>query len=218
VNYGWNKSRCFPTTPRSLEINVFDQSSITNVWFTITAWSTLYIIDYYLTVYAARLYKAGAHNYLLYGGSYELTPQFQSDIDNLRNISPRFVFHFALSNVIVILAWFLCIRVLPLPELFAVFVGGLILREAVIILRHVRNITLFEYAQNPAALKGRLEFSRWLVLKQSAIDLMSFAGLFLFIYAMVTNWFFLGGALGCSVVAQQQWALAKAARSHLHNA
>ena len=50
-------------------------------------WVVLYSSDYYLTIACARMYQA--QNVIVFEGSYEITPAFQSDVNALRLLSPR---------------------------------------------------------------------------------------------------------------------------------
>jgi len=184
----------------------------TNLWLTVAVWTTVYLLDFSLTMRAARLFRGGADRHLGFGGSLELTPMFQRDVDQLRRVSPRFIFFLILSNALLIVLWFLAVGVLSRPGLFAFAAGIVILREAPVLMRHARNLSLFRSAQQAGALAGRLDYARWLVLRQSALELLGFALLFLFVFALAGDWFWLGGAVGCAVLAQNHWRLARRAR------
>src|SRR5207249_3443743 len=92
---------------------------VQNVWVTPILWAAIYISDYYTTIFAARLYKAGANKHVIFQGSIELTPVFQDDVDNLRKISPRFLWRLAISTCVVIAMWILTVRWLELRPLFS---------------------------------------------------------------------------------------------------
>jgi hypothetical protein len=190
----------------------------TNLSLTLALWTVVYLLDYALTIYAARLYLAGANRHLSFGGSLELTPQFQKDVDQLRRVSPRFIFFLLLSNLALILVWLLAVWVLSLPGLFALAAGAVILREVPVLLRHSRNLGLFRNARQPGALTGRLAYARWLVLRQSATELLGFAVLFVGIFALAHDWFWLGGAVGCAFLAHNHWRMARRARAPIVSA
>ena len=63
-----------------------------SLWPSLISLILLYISDYSLTVYCARLYQTRAKDKLVLEGSYELTPYYQRDVDSLRHFSPRFIF------------------------------------------------------------------------------------------------------------------------------
>jgi hypothetical protein len=115
----------------------------------------------------------------------------------------------SLSFILIFLLWFITTIVLRLPQLFSIFLGSLILREVAIHLRHIRNITLFRLVKSAGGLTGKVEYSRWLSLKMSAAELLSFAGLFLFISLALGSWLFLGGAISCFVTGFQHWGWSK---------
>ena len=70
-------------------------------------------------------------------------------------------------------------------------------------LRHIRNSVTFRLARQTGALAGKLTYPRWFLLRSSAFELFSFAALFLFLAAMAGGWFFLGGAVSCTVTGFQ---------------
>ena len=109
---------------------------LTNPWFALAAWLLSYAADYYLTIYSARLYRESAQAFITFEGSFELTPYYQKDIDALRRVSPRFLLAVVWSVLLLELMWYFSVVVLKVPELFQVLLGGLVLREAAVLLRH----------------------------------------------------------------------------------
>ena len=71
----------------------------TSPWPGLILWIVLYISDYYLTLYAARGFKEIGH--IQFEGSYELTPQYQKDIDALTPVSRRHLIALVLSSAIL---------------------------------------------------------------------------------------------------------------------
>jgi len=186
-------------------------SSIQNIWLIITIWGFIYLADYYLTIISAKNHQEYLQEHISYEGSFELTPQFQKDVDGLRLISPQFLIRWLLSILFVYILWWLSVGVLLLPQFFYFFIGGLILREIAIHLRHLRNLAVYYNVKNGGGLKGKIEYSRWFVLKLSATEFLSFCFVYLVFAIFVSSWFFLGGAFGCLVVALQHWRLSKKA-------
>ncbi len=170
----------------------------------ICLWAAVYTSDYYLTLYGARLYRSGPHRHLEFEGSYELTPVFQRDIDLMRRVSARFLLALAFSAVALFGVWLIGVRALRVEWPLAVLLGGLVLREAAVHLRHFRNIAMFRMARQTGALAGKLVYPRWFLLRSSAFELFSFAAFFLFLAAIVGGWFFVGGALSCAATGFQQ--------------
>lgn len=182
---------------------MFEQLFIDNIVFALIVWIVIYAGDYYLTIYGARLYLANGKDHLSIQGSYELTPTFQKDVDNLRLVSPRFFAFVVLSSILIGFVWFLSVRVLEIPEFYVFLLGGLMLREAVVHIRHWRNITTFRLAAQPHAMQGTISYSQWTSYRMSAMELFVFAVLYLLIGLTVSSWFLLGGAFACVVLSIQ---------------
>ena len=102
---------------------------VDNIGIALGVWSIFYVADYYLTIYAARLYQSTAGEHFSVQGSYELTPFYQRDVNALKLISARFVAMLALSWVLIGAIWFLSVRLVEIPELYPFTLGGLILRK-----------------------------------------------------------------------------------------
>ena len=134
----------------------------------ILLWGAVYASDYYLTLYGARLFRSGPHEHLAFEGSYELTAYFQEDVDLLRRVSTRFVLALAFSAVVLFGVWLIGVRALRVEWPLAFLVGALVLREAAVHLRHIRNIVMFRMARQPGALAGKLTYPRWFLLRSSA--------------------------------------------------
>jgi hypothetical protein len=185
-----------------------DQLFVDQLGVALVAWSVLYIADYYLTIYAAQFYRTSAQDHFSVQGSYELTPYYQQDVNALRLVSPRFVAMMVISWVLIATIWFLSVKVIFFPELFLFTLGGLMMREAAVHLRHVRNIATFHLSRSPGAVEGRVVYSRPFSLRLSSVELFAFAVFCLLLSLVVGSWFVLGGALACGVLAVQHWRLA----------
>ena len=167
-----------------------------NVWLAIGLWPILYLMDYVLTLKAARMYHAGASKHFAFAGGYELNPFFKEDIAGLRRFSPRF--WFLLLSVGSLL---LIIHSMNFPEAFALVWGMLVCIQITIHLRHIRNLTVFHYARDSKGMNGRIEYQHWLSLRLSSIELFSFSILFLSLFLFSGSLFMLGGAVGCLSLA-----------------
>lgn len=179
-------------------------------WAGMAVWAALYISDYYLTLTCARLYQGGVKEKIKFEGSYEITPQFQSDIDNLRKISPRFVRAMICGLALLFLIWLTSRRVAP--EAYGLALGTLIGIQLAIHMRHFRNLAMFR-ALAAGELDGQIEYPRPLMLRFSAFEMLAFVGLFLVLYLFTSSWFVLGCALGCLMLAAKhsQWSQKAAA-------
>jgi hypothetical protein len=168
-----------------------------NIWFTLAVWSALYISDYCLTVWAAKLYKAGAGEHFVLDGSIEITPYFQEDIDALRPVSIRFLRVLAFSILTVTLAWLISVEWADIPQAFAVLIGALVFIEITAHIRHVRNIVFLRSLKHSRHLRGRIEYPRWLSLRLSSVEILGFGVLFVLAFLVSGSWFFIGGAASC---------------------
>jgi hypothetical protein len=184
------------------------QILVDNIWLTVALWACIYLSDYMLSVWAARLYRDHASEHVVLQGSLEITPYFQEDVDSLRRVSPRFLRALAFSVVLLSVAWILAIRVGNLPQAFAVLVGALVFLEATAHIRHIRNIVFLRTLRRHHSLKGKIEYPRWLSLKLSSVEILGFAALFLLAFLVSGSWFFVGGIASCLLTGlkHQQWA------------
>jgi hypothetical protein len=181
---------------------------LNSVWPGLVAWTILYCSDYVLTVVCARLYAAGARDKIVCEGSYEITPYFQRDVDSLRRVSPRFLAALVLSSLWLAATWWLSTQSWPLMYAFAL--GAVILPELAIHVRHIRNLLLFRALVRTDEVRGRLEYSRPLMLRLSSLELLTFSGLFAVLFLFTGSVFVLGGVMTCSSLAAQHWRLARA--------
>jgi hypothetical protein len=179
----------------------------------IVLWAITYAMDYYLTIIGARLYRDGANRFIVFEGSYELTPEFKDDVDSLRMISPRFIRYLVLSILAIFVVWLVDVEFRGGYYIFAGLIGAFFLREAAIYIRHIRNIGLFVLARGGDSIRGRIEYRRWLTLRISAIELFSFSIFYFFLYQLDRSWFFLGGVLSCLVTGIQHLVYAIRART-----
>jgi hypothetical protein len=174
---------------------MFEELIFQKLWIILPVWLLLYLSDYYLTILGASYHKAGGCDHIVFEGSYELTPQFQADINTLRMFSPRFMREVLISSTIIVLLWFIS-RQGPIPMFsFQFLCGGIILREIPILVRHVRNIALFRFASNHQGVSGQIRYGKWLAYRISAVELFSFAGVFLIVYLFTGSISFLGGSV-----------------------
>jgi hypothetical protein len=167
-----------------------------NVWLGIGIWVVLYVGDYTLTIIGAKLYRRGARQFFTFERGYELNPVFRRDIEKLRYLSPRFVFFLCITSILMLIIWRLS---RPFPQLFTFLMGALILIEVSIHIRHLRNIALFRLVAQKDAVKGHISYAGWLSYRISAIELLTFAGLYLIVYVLTDSLFFLGGVATCLV-------------------
>lgn len=180
-------------------------STFQSIWAVIGLWCVLYIGDYYLTLYTARLFKGDVGGHFDFGGSFELNPLYEDEVEAARSVSPKFIAVLILSTVIIISLWYLA-DLFDYPYLFDFIYGGLICSQGVVHLRHYRNLAMAKvYRQG--AITGRITYERWFILKHSAWDIFAAGIFFLFLALIEKSWFLAGGFFSCSVLALQQGRL-----------
>jgi hypothetical protein len=169
---------------------------VDNVWVPVLVWAAMFALDYALTLRGAGLARA-AGRHIVFSGGYELTPIYREDVVALRRISPRFVGVLLLVAVLIAVEWQLA-RFLGLATVwFEALLGLLLLTQAAIQFRHIRNLKVLTDASKSAGMRGRIEYSRWFSLRASAVELFEFAGLFGLVWVLTGRWFFAGGCVGC---------------------
>jgi hypothetical protein len=181
---------------------------VENVWAAISIWTAIYISDYALSVWSAKLYSEGAIDHVVFTGSLEITPQFQNDIRARKTFSLRFVRALVFSLVTVAIAWVVCVPWADIPQAFTLLMGALICLEATAHIRHIRNIAFMKSLIEKRGLKGKIEYPRWLSLRLSSVEILGFAAMFLVAFLLCGSWFFAGGALACLLTGlkHREWA------------
>jgi hypothetical protein len=174
-------------------------------WLGPLLWAVLYVSDYSLTIACARLYRA--QDKVVFEGSYEITPIFQADVDALRRVSPRFMIILVVSTVYLFLVGSLSRSASRFSGVYLFVLGAMILTEATVHIRHVRNWYLFR--KNIGLLKGRLEYPRGALLCGSALEISLFAALYAGLYVVTRSIFVLGGAAACGALAIKHLRLAR---------
>lgn len=176
-------------------------------WISVVTWLVLYSGDYYLTIWGASLYQA--QNSSRIEGSYELTPEYQSEIDNLRLVSPKFLV-WLIGIAAVLLAAGRLLRALPWA--YGLLVGYLVLVELAIYPRHVRNIITFRrLLRQPRIDDGQADqpAPRNLVYRYSSRKHIRAAFSFFLACAVFHTWILLGGMVGMLHCALGDWLLAR---------
>src|SRR5881392_3518340 len=103
-------------------------------------WILLYSSDYFLTIYSARGFHEIGH--FQFEGSFELTPQFQKDIDSLKPVSKRHITLLFLYSLLIAFIWWFTKRLLFFPWTYLLYLGMFLLLEVAVHLRHLRNVSL----------------------------------------------------------------------------
>jgi hypothetical protein len=64
-------------------------------------------------------------------------------------------------------------------------------------MRHLRNLFLFRTLNNADLIRGRIEYSRPVLLRASSWEWLAFSGFYLVLFAFTGSWFILGGVATC---------------------
>jgi hypothetical protein len=182
-------------------------SFLRNLWPSLVVWGLVYISDYVLTIMGARLYRRGVNEVIVFEGSYELNPLFRKDVDSLRRVSPRFLAALLLSEVWLAGCWLLSAQ--SQAASYEFMFGILILAELTVHVRHLRNLYMFRTINSTGGVRGRIEYSRALLLRMASAEWLIFSGVFLLLFAFTRSWFILGGVVGCSFAAIKNLKLAR---------
>jgi len=172
----------------------------TNVWVTLLIWVVLYISDYALTLIGARL-RAAQIAHISTGGSYELNTYFIKDIDKQTIFSVRFILALIWSTFALGIFWVLARVGTFEMAAFETVLGGFVLMELTIHIRHLRNIFTFRRQKVAGEIAGTIQFSRRYIYWTSAVDLALFAAFYMILFLFLGHVFFLGGALSCAALA-----------------
>ena len=175
-------------------------------------WIILYISDYYLTIYSARGFGEVGHFH--FEGSFELTPQFQKDVDALKPVSTRHVISLTLSSLFIVLIWWLTKRLPFFPWTYLLYLGMFLLLEVAVHLRHFRNISLIREIRKGGGVEGEIRYRKWFSYRISASEFYLYSALFLSFAVLTYSPFFLGGAIMCFATGIRHIRLAKKTRSN----
>lgn len=188
---------------------------LSSPWAAIAIWIVLYVGDYYLTIWGATLYGKGAKQHIEFEASYELTPQFQKDINHLRVVSPRFLGYVVLSVAIVFALQFVANRWPEWRAMFLLAYGGLVFRQIAVLVRHARNIALFRRLKDHTGIEGHVRYRQWLTLEMSWIELLFMALLLLAAAGVAGKLMLYGGAFALFVTGLEHRKLSRKKKSEL---
>ena len=177
------------------------------LWPGLLIWVALYMSDYWCTLTCARMYHRGVQAVVAFEGSYELTPYYQKDIDALRWMSPRFVVALIASIGVLVALWSVSRQ--AIEPAYAFGLGALVLVEAAIHVRHLRNLYIFRRILARDGVSGRMEYARSFALGLSGLEMLGFA--FAYVVAWLANptAFLAGGIVGCLSLGAQHMLRAR---------
>src|SRR5215208_3873475 len=85
----------------------------TSPWPGVLLLINIYVSDYYLTIYSARGFREIGH--FQFEDSFELTPQFQKDINALKPVSKLHMILLVLYSLLIVFLWWFTKRLLFFP-------------------------------------------------------------------------------------------------------
>jgi hypothetical protein len=129
------------------------------------------LIDYYLTILGAVLYKRDYGNHVKLP-QYELNPIWQKDINRRRFFNTRFL---GIVLGVTVISVYISQTATPLLVGSLQFPFGMILAiYAIIIGRHLGNILTFRFvSMNPDSVDGQVRFSQEMSLKVSQYNILA---------------------------------------------
>ena len=167
----------------------------TSPWPGVTLWIILYISDYYLTLYSARGFREIGH--FQFEGSFELTPQYQKDIDALKPVSRLHILLLVLYSLLIVFIWWFTRLLIYFPWTYLLYLGMFLLLEVAVHIRHLRNVSLIREIRKNGGVEGQISYRKWFTYKVSAFEFYLSSILFLIIAALTYSLFFVGGAIMC---------------------
>ena len=184
----------------------------TSPWPGVILWIILYTSDYYFTLYSARGFREIGH--FQFEGSFELTPQYQKDIDALRPVSKLHLILLVLYSLLIIFIWWFTGFLAYFQWSYLLYLGMFLLLEVAVHLRHLRNVSLIREIRKNGGIEGQISYKKWFSYRISASEFYLYSALFLLIAALTYSPFFLGGALMCFGTGFKHHRLAKIAKSN----
>ena len=179
----------------------------TGPWYGVILWIILYTSDYYLTLYCARGFREIGH--IQFEGSFELTPQYQKDIDNLLPVSKLHITLLVVYSLVILIVWWLTHLTIYLTWAYPLYLGMFLLLEVAVHIRHFRNVAIIREVRKNGGVDGQIAYKKWFSYRISANDLYIFATLFLLVAILTYSLFFLGGAIMCYGTGFKHARLAK---------
>ena len=179
----------------------------TSPWSGVILWIILYTSDYYLTLYSARGFREIGH--FQFEGSFELTPQYQNDIDNLQPVSKLHLALLVAYSLLILAVWWITRLSAFLEWAYPLYLGMFLLMEVAIHLRHLRNVALVREVRRSGGVEGEIRYKKWFSYRISAAEIYIYATLFLLIALLTYSLFFFGGAIMCYAMGLRHSRMAK---------
>ena len=181
-----------------------------NLWLSLAVAVPIAVLDYVLTIYNARTFRAAELDAKLrIEGSLEITPFFQTPVNQLQLINARFLLILALRIVLLVAVWYWA-AFIGAAFLYALFLGATVVGPFLAIIRHIENAIWYRALQRLGPDDVfRSEQPRWLRIQSSAVNRLMYAVLFAATFVLTGSFFLLGGACSCAGNAFQRWRISR---------
>ena len=183
----------------------------TSPWYGVILWIILYTSDYYLTIYASHGF--GEIGHFQFEGSYELTPQYQKDVDAHRPYSELHITLLVLYSLLLLLIWWFTQSFAFIQWTYLLYLGMFLLVEVAVHFRHLRNISIIRLVRKEGGVEGQIKYKRQFSYGISSFEFYTFGVLFSITALLAYSIFFVGGALMCFGTGFKHSRLAKKAKS-----
>jgi hypothetical protein len=177
---------------------MFERLFLSSPWIAVVLNVLAYVAHYYLAIYEAKLYHTAANRVVTYEGLYEISPGVQQPI------GWRLIWVTLTLGTFTAIMWWVALQQLERPDVLTFLMGGWLLLLGMLIIRHLRQISLFRYWRSTGGGKGTLRISERLIIVTSSTEYQVYAAFFLFLVLVTGNLFFLGGAFTCFAVGRHR--------------
>ncbi len=157
-----------------------------------------YVVHYFLARYEMQLYHDAASRVVTYEGAYETPPGASQPI------GWRLILVTAALGVFTVILWWVTIQELQRPDALIFLMGAWQLLLGMLIVRDLRQVTLFRYWRSTGGRRGHLTLSERSTIITSSTDYQVCAAFFLFLLLVTASLYFLGGAFTCFAVGRHR--------------
>ena len=178
-------------------------SLVGNPWLVAVLWGILSIFDFVATMLYSKAYREFLSITVQYEHGVEMNPAFEQDVQQLRWFSPRYIISMLSVAILIVLAgmWFSTLW-------FETLAGAALLLVFITDLRHIENLSMVWFLKSdPEGFKGRIEQSYKLSQRRVAVGGFNIGVLYLVVFLLTQQLFFLGGGLICMLYALRHYLL-----------
>jgi hypothetical protein len=177
---------------------MFERLFLSSPWIAAGLNVLAYAVHYFLVIYETNLYRAAASKVVTYERSYETPPGMR------RPVGWRLIWVTVTLGAFTAILWWVLMQQLQRPDALIFLMGGWQLLLGMLVIRDLRQITLFRYWRSAGGSKGSLTLSERSTIVTSSTDYQVCAAFFLFLLLVTGDLFFLGGAFTCFAVGRHR--------------